>query len=264
MKTIFYKDRLLRINANKVINLLENSELILYDSIQSYLLDYLNFYNIDMENVFKIIKKFQENYSEDIKNYLETNKYPYQLNNHFEITRVEYDIVLISSVLLSQHRFNIIKTAHDLKLIGDIAVIGIGSGIELEFLDSVKSKIEAYDLSISDFAKTRFSNAILYEKKFELNLKKYDCVLALELLEHLEDPFILINDIFNSLNEKGRFVFTTTTNVPQFDHLYDFDNELLDKEVQKIGFKIIMKDKISHTAKFDKVNAYNTFYIVEK
>jgi hypothetical protein len=264
MKNVFFENRLLRINANMLVKNLGGDDLKIYEEVEGFLLDYCNFYSLNMQNVFNTIVKFQSRYNLDVKNYLNTGKYPFELNNDYEISRQDYDIVLISSILLSSHRFEIMKLIKNINLMGSVAVVGIGPGIELKFLEGVDLDIEAYDLNISEFSKNKFEHISTYKKKFSSKDKKYNVIIAIELLEHLEDPFILIKDIYNSLNDGGRFVFTTTTNVPQFDHLYDFDIDILDFEIDKIGFKILQKKKIAHMSRFDNIDAYNTFYIVEK
>ena len=181
------------------------------------------------------------------------------------LTREEYDVVLLCSILTSHHRYEIINLinlipSHDQK----IAVIGVGSGVELLFINSSNTTIDAYDLSISNFAKKSFSNVNFFEHEFKSSENYYDVVYAIEILEHLNNPFELLRVIYDSLRIGGKCIFTTTTNVPQFDHYYDFEVKELVAELGEIGFRISEYRVIKHESKFDNIDSSNAFFIVEK
>ncbi len=55
--------------------------------------------------------------------------------------------------------------------------------------------------------------------------KKYDTIFAIELLEHLENPYEIMESFGRSLKKDGRLIITTARNVPQFDHLFNFTDE---------------------------------------
>ena len=167
--------------------------------------------------------------------------------------------------MTAKHRHKIVSMIDAVELNGQsVAIIGVGSGVELLFINAHGENIDAYDLSISKFAKLFFGKVNFYEKKFEFNKNQYDTVFAIEILEHIENPIALLKDIYCSLNNKGRCVFTVTTNVPQFDHLYDFNIKNFVIELKLMGFEILECTTIVHDLNFNKIKASNTFFIVRK
>lgn len=135
---------------------------------------------------------------------------------------------------------------------GNCLVVGVGSGLELVLLRNKFKNIDAYDLSISDFCKDKFSDLNLYEKKFSPRFRlKYDAIYAIELLEHLECPYEILSNFSQSLKKNGRLIVTTIRNVPQFDHLYNFSNEYeFEKNVKNLGFDILQKEVTKHNYVF--------------
>ena len=242
------------------------TDIQIINRVENFLEKYCNFFNITPKEVASIINKFQQRYAEDVKRYSDTEKYPYELSiDEFLLTREEYDVVLLCSILTSPHRYKIINrinlmSPYDQK----IAVIGVGSGVELLFINASNTYIDAYDLSISDFAKKAFCDVNFFEHKFKSSNCNYDVVYAIEILEHLKRPFLLLREIYDSLVIGGKCVFTTTTNVPQFDHFYDFKVKELSSELNKIGFKISDCEILKHESNFSDIEASNAFFIVEK
>ena len=51
----------------------------------------------------------------------------------------------------------------------------------------------------------------------------YDCVIAVEVLEHLEDPQVFIDEVYRVLSDKGVFVLT----VPFIFHMHADPNDFL-------------------------------------
>ena len=165
--------------------------------------------------------------------------------------------------MTSKHRLQIISSIKSISAVNQqVAMIGIGSGVELLFVNS--KNIDAYDLSISNFVNAKFNSINLYESEFKSNKDKYDLIFAIEILEHLSNPFLLLNEIHSSLKTRGRCVLTVTTNVPQFDHLYDFKIEGFIEKLNEIGFVIVKSNKFKHKYDFQKIDPFNTFFIIEK
>jgi hypothetical protein len=236
------------------------------NKVENFLEKYCYFFNITPKEVASIVNKFQKRYAKDVKRYLDTGKYPHELNvDEFLLSREEYDVVLLCSILTSSHRHKIINRINLMSLYDNkIAVIGVGSGVELLFINASNTHIDAYDLSISDFAKKTFCNVNFFEHEFRSSNCNYNVVYAIEILEHLKNPFLLLREIYDSLAIGGKCVFTTTTNVPQFDHLYDFKVKELAIELSKIGFKISDYEILKHESNFANIDASNAFFIVEK
>ncbi|MEQ9232363.1 MAG: methyltransferase domain-containing protein, partial [Cyclobacteriaceae bacterium] len=150
-----------------------------------------------------------------------------------------------------------------------VAVIGIGSGIDLEMLllSLKSSNIIAYDISLSDFTKFHFEKKVeLREAAFENESSlNFGAVVAIELLEHLHNPYKLIKEVADSLSPGGHFIFTTATNMPQFDHLYNFTNDdVLDNYLKEVGLRITFKEELFHHYMKEQAPSKNTFYVTTK
>lgn len=240
----------------------------LIDMIKRYMNDYMNYNNLLDSDVINSHARMIERYIKDMKMFKKTGKYPFEINMlHCNfLTRIDYDISLILSVLVARHRFQIMKELHNIDLLpGKTLVIGVGSGIELEFIAGKTEHIEAYDLEINGFVKKRFRGCTFMEKLYRHDTAKYDSIFAIEVLEHLTNPFDLIAEFSRSLNEKGHLIITTAANVPQFDHKYNFkSNEEFERAVKETGFSVCYRKEIMHESNFTGIGAKNTFYILEK
>lgn len=255
----FQYDRVQKTNGRNHIHVL--------NLLNIYLTDYVNFYELSLDDTLKRYYTFVNRYINDLKFFEKTGLFPLQnKNNHvFNIPRSTYDIFLILSSLLTKHRFEIMKNIYETETgSGNCLVVGVGSGLELVLLRNKFKNIDAYDLSMSDFCKKKFSDLNLYEKKFFPRFRlKYDAIYAIELLEHLECPYEILSNFSQSLKNNGRLILTTIRNVPQFDHLYNFSNEYeFETNAKSLGFDILQKEVIKHNYVFFKVDANNCFYIL--
>jgi len=237
--------------------------------LNAYLTQYVNFYRLSLDDTLKRYCTFVNRYVDDLKVFEKTGLFPFQnKNSHvFDMPRCTYDIFLILSSLLQKHRFQIMKNIYETETdSGNCLIVGVGSGLELVLLSDKFKNIDAYDLSISDYCKHKFSDLNLFERKFSDTCKrKYDAIYAIELLEHLECPYEILSTFNQSLKKNGRLIVTTTRNVPQFDHLYNFSNEYeFENNTKNIGFDILQKEVIKHNYVFFKVGANNCFYILRK
>ena len=88
----------------------------------------------------------------------------------------------------------------------------------------------------------------------------------IELLEHLSEPYILLEKCQKVLSEKGKIFLTTATNIPQFDHLYNFEasHQDFEKKIQNMGLSISFMEEIPHQYITLDIGAKNRFYILEK
>ena len=143
----------------------------------------------------------------------------------------------------------------------------MGSGLELEIINKVNNRInvDAYDICITEFV-SRFKNVFnVIEGEFKGSYSVYDHIIAIELLEHLEDPFKFLQLCYNSLRKEGVLATTTATNMPQFDHLYNFDDDNYFKgKVENIGYLISIKEDLPHSYMIKDLNAKNTWYLLKK
>jgi len=259
-------NKMIGFESRQLYKTLDSGEKKIYSIADEFLENYCNFQGFSAIQASKAIEKFILKYKKDMDNFIKTNKFPFELENDiFNLTREEYDLFLISSVLFTKHRFSIIKNISELGLTEKkIALIGVGSGLELAFLDNKKNEINAFDLSLSQYAKDSFDHVDLHEEPFDSS-QKYDTIFGIELIEHISEPYRLIENIYSSLKENGIFIVTTIKNVPQFDHLYNFTNEKeFELNVKSIGFSLIEKKVIPHEYRFINLDVNNVMYILGK
>src|SRR4030042_3805324 len=182
-------DRAVEFQYGRVLNHAGRDYTKLLDIINAYLTEYVDFYKLSLEETLRRYFTFVNRYVSDLKAFENTGLFPFQDKNSevFDIQRITYDIFLILSGLLQKHRFQIIKNISEAeKSYGNCLIVGAGSGLELHLLRDKYNNVDAYDISISDFCKHRFSDLNLFEEKYDACCeKKYDAIYAIELLEHL-------------------------------------------------------------------------------
>ena len=243
---------------NKVLEILTN-----------YFVSYISYFDLSDEQISDKHIEFLSEYRLHLREFEKTHKFPCQNKANSKKERLDYDIPLLCSSFLTHHRYSIFETLHNKINVGlnqTVLVIGVGPGIELAILRDRSNNIFAYDTDITAFIKKTFPEVHLLEKCFAYESDKlYDKILLIELLEHLENPANLLTDVMKSLKPNGRIHFTTAVNIPQFDHVYNF--ELNDKNIEnwiaKNDFEIEHKLDIPHNYKID-INAYNCYYIIKK
>lgn len=263
---LFEQDRWLRIAGSKLTKSPYYNDHV-YKKTALFLEEYVKFYGLSVDQVLEMYNDFTGEYSRHIREFLKTGKYPYQNSLTVDLDRIEYDIVLILSVLISVHRHRIFCNLFNAiqKLQGNSLVIGVGSGLELDYFNGKPENVTAYDLTISKHVFQKFNRINIKEEYFTGAKNAYRNIFAIELLEHLSDPLEFIRMVYDSLEIDGLFYFTTATNIPQIDHLYNFDDELgFEKELHTIGFQIVEKEIIFHESIDSKLIASNTWYILKK
>ena len=237
--------------------------------LTDYFVSYISYFNLSDEQISDKHIEFLNEYRLHLREFEKTHKIPYQNKTNSKKERLDYDIPLLCSSFLTYHRYCIFETLYNKINAGlnqSVLVIGVGPGIELAILKDKSKNISAYDTDIAAFIKTTFPEVHFSEKHFVYEPDKlYDKILLIEMLEHLENPGILLTDVMKSLKPHGRIHFTTAVNIPQFDHVYNF--ELNDKNIEnwiaKNDFEIEYKLDIPHNYTI-KVNAYNCYYIIKK
>lgn len=138
-------------------------------------------------------------------------------------------------------RFVVNKFLNDLKNIilpikneiGNALEIGCGEGYVTNFLYNLGINIEGADISLEalkiareKFPKINFTQKSIYElTKYG---KKYDIIFAIEVLEHLENLELAIEEMINCSNN---YVFLSVPNEP----LFRFANILRFKYLRNFG-----------------------------
>ncbi len=240
----------------------------LYQKIIHYTEKYILFNKIDPEKVIDIYSNFIGEYNKHCKLFISSRKYPLENGTKtFSITREEYDIVLLLSVLFTPHRFRIMQLLNEKNISERSLFIGLGPGLELSITRPHIKEIHAYDLSISKFLSSEFSSVQFHEELYNGQKQNYfDSVYLIELLEHVKDPFTLMEICFRSLKKGGKAFLTTATDIPQFDHLYNFpkDHGNFEEQMKQIGFSIQNKEMIPHNYLTMDLKPCNHFYTLKK
>jgi hypothetical protein len=237
--------------------------------LEGYLSAYAAYHGLSAKEVAHIYEAFVVRYAVDVEEFLRTGSYPAALGKSATFGRREYDIALILSPLTGVPRCRIVHNIAEaaMGVDGRVAVVGAGSGLELELLRRYAgaATVESFDLDVSDFVRHQFRDFEVREREFKADGEKFEWIFAVELLEHLSDPFAFLATCCAGLVRGGTLYATTATNMPQCDHLYNFlDDELFAERVEQIGFRIAHQSAIEHAANFQQLNAKNTWYALEK
>ena len=268
LKKLVGNNRLLQTLQEQVLSYKHYDE-ILYATIENYIVDYLK---VELSNNLspeKIYFNFIRAYNNDMKDFIETGMYPLEIDKERELlSRYEYDIVLLFSCLFSEHRFRIMQLIHQQSSNSNSGLfIGCGPGLEIELVKEYFKNLYAYDISINNFLVTKHPKVNFKESYFksENNDTNFDVIYIVELLEHLTDPYTLIRDCQKSLSKGGKIILTTATNIPQFDHLYNFESSHKDFEnkINNFGLSIIFKEDIFHQNFTLDIGAKNRFYVLK-
>ena len=123
-----------------------------------------------------------------------------------------------------KYQFDLIKN----KINGYLAEVGPGNGKNIYSYFSKCKTIDLFEPSYNLFniLKKRFSKnkrINLKNKKFLEKNNKYDCILYMDVMEHIKNDKKEIKKAYRSLKKDGRLII----NVPAFQHLYSkFDKDV--------------------------------------
>ena len=95
---------------------------------------------------------------------------------------------------------------------------GCGSGTNLQIISKF-GKVHFFDsnLRISNLVKKKFNtNDFIQIKRLSKNKKKFDLILALDVIEHIENDRLIIKKLYKKLNKNGKILIT----VPAFNFLF--------------------------------------------
>lgn len=169
-----------------------------------------------------------------------------------------YMNALLLSQILWKHHFNVFMSFQDnLKKLfsnkSDLNILDVGPGhgffsflIKKEFSDY--KSIDLVDISETSLSMTK--DIIGYDgDKINYFLKDifeydgsitYDFIVLGEVIEHLDDPKVILSKLADLLSKDGLLWVTTPTNSPALDHVYLFHNkEEVIKLVEDSGLEIV-------------------------
>jgi hypothetical protein len=237
----------------------------------NFLEGYAVFNHINQKTVLDSYLRTNHRYVCDIQTFIVTGKYPLEIDSkQWDLGRADYDLSLILSILMAPHRCIIMEEIVKTSISGRPLVIGVGSGVELGFIYASDGG-DAYDLYINGYARQAYPQWNFHAKLYRPSGCRYEAIYAIELLEHLSEPYAFIADCHESLAPGGRFITTTASNVPQFDHRYNFvSDEDFERQVAALGFELESKRVIPHEYGLMNIrasnvfNARNVFYVFRK
>jgi hypothetical protein len=220
--------------------------------IDAYLDRYCRASGITPEQIVESCFRFVTRYASDLENFLRTRKYPHQLPDSlaYRPTRSEYDLALMLSTVLTVPRHGIMRWLFEQDQdLGETLSIGVGSGLELDLVRSRVSCVTAYDPEIQPFCLQEFREARFIEREFAPEAgQSYDTVLLIELLEHLERPYDLLTQCVAELRPNGRMLVTLATNLPQFDHLFNFEvPKEFEARAARLGMDVVSRQTLYHS-----------------
>ena len=137
----------------------------------------------------------------------------------------------------------------------DVLEIGTGHGLFASYIlennwntsylgiDISKSSLEfsgnLFKVMFPQLQQIKFSQKDATSPNFDLE-KKYDLAICCEVLEHVENPEKLLQNIKQSLCENGRVFVTTVINLEAIDHIYLFKNSIEIRNLfKKSGFAVV-------------------------
>lgn len=228
------------------------------------LMDYVDLYarvnRVTVETAEASYLKFIAAYRKDVLEFVRTGHYP---TGGREIARVEYDLALLLSTVLTWPRFRIMQLLAERALSADRTLfVGVGSGVELHLLRHRVKNAEAFDLRINPFLRELMPSVAFREEEFKAGKGLYGQIFLIEILEHLDDPFHLVSQCGRSLQVGGQIHLTTATNIPQFDHRANFpkDHCAFEAFLREQGCQILFCEDIPHPPAPKDVGSQNRFY----
>ncbi len=244
------------------------------DSVKQILINYISKYiqykDMSAADLKINYENFLKQYSKDTKYFLRNNVYPAITDNYiYNIGREEYDIFLLLSTVLTQHRYDIMCEINQCAIKSESAlIIGSGIGLEIEVIKKNYKDIDAYDIEIDDFCRNSHPQINFYEIEFEDNKNKYyNDIYIIELLEHVFNPYKLIKDVAKVLvNNDSRIILTLAVNIPQFDHIVNFDDiDLFLYNIDKLDLYVEYKKEIKHRYLMNGLSeSSNVFMIIKQ
>lgn len=151
--------------------------------------------------------------------------------------------------IISKYFFNYFNKSNNFK---KLKIIDIGSGISP--VTPIPSQTIFVDLEKEavDIMKKKGFNSIIGDiTKIPLEKNQYDLVLCSEVLEHVPDYKKALKEIFRVAKNKGIAIITVPTHERYWNsdddfvgHLRRFNPDILEKEIEESGLKVIINKPI--------------------
>ena len=198
----------------------------------------------------KLQVKFQKTGHYENKTYAEAASEVYQ--NKEYMFGLYLPGILLSHYLWKhhflQHKFFLEKFLPLLPKEGVFYDIGVGTGFySKELLKRSSLRGEGFDLS--PFALEHTANLIAaygFDGRYQCNLRDIiahpapspaDCLINIEVLEHLEDPLTFLKALAGMLRSGGIGLISAAVNAPNADHIYLYRSaDEVAEQLQEAGF----------------------------
>lgn len=239
----------------------------LEERVEEYVARFLCVHDRSPGDLICAYERFLDRYMRDVDHFARTGEYPAQTHGSaVPMDRWEYDAALLMSVLVTEHRFRIMELVAGQRIpYGQVAVVGVGAGLELELLDAPGCRLHGWDVALSERIPDLHPRAKLHRAAFPRGVTRtFDAIFLIELLEHVGEPYELLERCVRRLAPGGRIVLTTATNIPQFDHLYNFprDHAAFRARVRAAGLRVLVEEDIPHRALATDVGSGNRFFVL--
>ena len=178
--------------------------------------------------LYELAWKYEEDYKKDpLASYRDNDLYVFDLTNYQTLLQNSNFHTLLIDFL---KRYDCKKILDFGGGIGEYTILAMENGIKADFLEVGGSKTLEY-------AKWRFKKygvkpKILTEKT-DLTGRKYDCVVAMDVFEHIENP----EPVIKKVAEISRYVFCNPFELP-FNYLYPQHISRYDEDLRKY-FEIV-------------------------
>jgi 2-polyprenyl-3-methyl-5-hydroxy-6-metoxy-1,4-benzoquinol methylase len=171
---------------------------------------------------------------------------------------------------MAPHRMRIMQLLRDKADLlngGRAMFIGCGPGFEIELTNKKSRKTIAFDLEIDPFLIKKHKKVEFRNQYFDGNTdESFNEIYLIEILEHLTAPFELIKNCCDVLEPNGLIYLTTATNMPQFDHVYNFEvsHSVFENKISEMSLDIVYKENIRHEYIVSDIESQNCFYVLKK
>lgn len=272
LSDIFHLDRRLAL-ANERLRGSSHTYPQVESLIHTLLLAYAQAHQLSPSSIIAAYDKFSRLFAGHLEHFRQHRQYPLEYAPPVAMDRITYDVSLLLSCLVNTARFRITeKLLQNLALHADkpdVLVVGCGAGIELEIIQQSAHDhhVTAYDTNLGQFVRKRFSGFDLREQNFDNSCpaNSVDVVLAIEILEHVDNPTTLMEYISKVLKPGGICFCTTATDLPQFDHRFNFvDIPLFHRQLQTMGFSIQETEKFIQAYPFQGIESRNDWFTLRK
>jgi len=118
-----------------------------------------------------------------------------------------------------------------------IDISPISAEIAKDFLIKSNNQLNNFDIIVSDFL------------SFETT-KRFSGIVMGEVLEHVEDPYIMLRKIVDVSDQNPNIFITTCINAPMIDHIYLFRSlEEVDDLIYSAGLRTVNKMAVPYSEK---------------